>query len=296
MRVSRRTVSTSAVVVAVGVLLGVAWQVGVPETEFSAAAVVPAAARAGAAAPQTTPSSSASSSATSAAPLPAVAAPKDLPVIDYGSTPTGFPADLEPTSTVPVTSGLHPSTELAVYDAPGGVPHAFLPPTISGLRVTVPIIDRRAGWVAVLLPSVDRRVGWITDQGFQLQRLHDQLVVRLSTHQLTWLRDGVEQASWTVATGAPSTPTPLGRTFVLGPTPTNEDVYAAEDALVLGAVPENREALAPSLRAGHTAIHGWYRPSAFGHSVSNGCVRIPKTAQHTLLRNIQDGTAVHIVS
>jgi lipoprotein-anchoring transpeptidase ErfK/SrfK len=287
---TRRIASLGALIAVTGVLAGVTWQVGTPDTRFAPVAFAPAVPVVA------VPPATKGPPPAPPTPLPAAKAPKDLPVIDYRHSTTGLPADPEPASTVAVTSALHPTADLAVYDAPGGTPRAVLPSEISGLRVTVPIIDRRPGWVAVLVPSVNRRVGWLTDQGWTAQRLHDQLLVRLSTHELIWLRDGKRRASWTVATGSARTPTPLGRTFVMGPTPTSGSIYAGEDALVLGAVPENREALSAGLRDGHTAIHAWYRSAAFGNSVSNGCVRIPKSAQRILLQNIPDGTAVHIVA
>ena len=119
--------------------------------------------------------------------------------------------------------------------------------------------------------------------------------MRRDRHELTWLRDGVRKGTWTVATGAAATPTPLGRTFVLGRTGTHGTVYAGLDAIVLGSVPERREALAPSLRGGHTAIHSWYRDAVFGHSVSNGCVRVPRDVQRVLLEQIPPGTPVAVV-
>ena len=223
-------------------------------------------------------------------------APGNLPVIDYLHVPGGFPADTQSSSTEALTEGLHPTGNLAVYDAPGGKPRAFLPSRISGVEVTVPIVARQSGWVAVLLPSVDRRLGWLPGQaGWAARPLHDQLVLRRGAHELTWLRDGVLQKTWTVATGAAQTPTPLGRTFVLGRTTTDGAVYAGLDALVLGSVPEEREALAPGLRNGHTAIHSWYRTSAFGHSVSNGCIRVPQAGQRTLLHEIAAGTLVTVL-
>lgn len=222
--------------------------------------------------------------------------PADLPVIDYVHVPGGFPADGQPSSTTPLTEGLHPTGQVAVYDAPGGEPRAFLPSQISGVEVTVPIVDRRSGWVAVLLPSVDRRVGWLPERaGWSARQLTDQLILRRTAHQLTWLRAGVLKGTWTVATGTAQTPTPLGRTFVLGRTTPEGQVYAGLDALVLGSVPEEREALAPGLRNGHTAIHSWYRASAFGHSVSNGCIRVPQPGQRTLLQEIAPGTPVTVI-
>jgi len=163
--------------------------------------------------------------------------------------------------------------------------------------VTVPVVGRDQGWTAVLLPSVDRTIGWLAPgKGFSIAKLHDQLVLKRGDHKLTWLRDGVQKESWTVATGADQTPTPLGRTFVLGRTATAGDEYAGLDALVLGAVPEEKEALAPGLRDGHTAIHSWYHSSVFGHDVSNGCIRVPRTGQRLLLDEIPSGTGVSIVA
>jgi hypothetical protein len=224
-----------------------------------------------------------------------VPAPAGLPVIDYWGAPRAFPADPDPASAGAVSQGLHPTTRRAVYDAPGGKPRAYLPSKIGGLPVVVPIIERRPGWVAVLLPSVNRKMGWLTAGGWSSRPLRDQLIVRRRAHQLTWLRDGAHRATWAVATGTATTPTPLGRTFVLGRTRTSGSVYGGLDALALGSVPDNRGSLAPSLRAGHTGIHSWYSDAAFGRAVSNGCVRMPRTAQRTLLKNIAPGTPVTVI-
>jgi hypothetical protein len=221
--------------------------------------------------------------------------PAGLPKIDYHGVPRGFPHDPAAGSVAAVVEGLHPERKLALYDAPGGRPRAMLPRSISGLPVVVPIVHRRTGWVAVLLPSINRRIGWLPDAGWSPRRLRDQVVVRLDRHELTWLRDGRVRGAWTVAVGSPRTPTPLGRTFVFGRTGTHGEVYAGLDALVLGAVPEDRGALAAGLQNGHTGIHGWSRRSAFGHSVSNGCVRMPAEAQRALLHHLEPGTVVHIV-
>jgi hypothetical protein len=227
----------------------------------------------------------------------AVARPaaKDLPAITYRQAPDGFPADPGPTDLVPVTEGLHAPERLPLYDAPGGNPRAFLPPDILGVPVTVPIVERQPGWVAVLLPSINRRIAWLPATGWQSRPLRDQVIVRLGRHELTWLHDGVRRDSWTVATGSDRTPTPRGRTFVLGRTETEGSVYGGLDALVLGAVPDDRDAVAPGLRDAHTGIHSWHSASAFGRSVSNGCVRVPKDGQRTLLDHIGPGTPVVVL-
>jgi hypothetical protein len=282
-----RSVPAYLLLIALVVLAGVAGAVGLalrgdrPDAAGSAPAPRPASPSAA----PTTPGSA----------LPAAAALAELPVFSYSQAPRGLPADPTPLSTAAVTDGLRLTTGRAVFDTPGGTPRAVLPSSISDLPVTVPIVERRAGWVAVLLPSINRRVGWLTADGSVPVRLRDQLVLRRRTHELTWLRDGVRQASWTVATGAPATATPLGRTFVLGRVTPSGRVYAGLDALILGSVPDDRKSLPQSLRAGHTAIHGWYRTSAFGRSISNGCIRVPGKGQRTLLKNIATGTVVNVI-
>jgi hypothetical protein len=252
--------------------------------------------------PPTAPAVAVPSASVPAAPVrtrevvpPAAAPPRGLPVINYRRAPAGFPADSTPASTTALTAAMHPPRRLAVYDRPGGRPRAFLPRSIRGVPVVVPIVARRAGWAAVLLPSVNRRIGWLPERGWTARRLHDHLVLRRRAHELVWLRDGVRRGRWTVAIGSRRTPTPLGRTFVLGRTGTRGSHYAGVDALVLGAVPDDRAAVAPGLRDAHTGIHAWYQSSAFGRSISNGCIRMPRSGQETLLRHIVAGTAITVV-
>ena len=276
---SRRGVTAGLLVATAGVIAAIATSSEPPHTV-----------------PGPAPSSTAVPRTGLAEPVPAAApAPPGLPVIDYRSAPRGLPADPAPRSTATVADGLHPTLPLIVYDAPGGKPLAFLPPSISGESVTVPIVSKRPGWVAVLLPSVNRRTGWLTTRGWSARSLRDHLVVRRRTHELIWLRDGIRRASWTVAVGAPATPTPLGRTFVLGRTATSGSAYAGLDALALGSVPESRRTLPWGLRGGHTGIHSWYRSNAFGRSISNGCIRVPPAGLRVLLRNIAAGTTVTVI-
>ncbi|BBH68881.1 hypothetical protein ACTI_55660 [Actinoplanes sp. OR16] len=229
-------------------------------------------------------------------PPPAAKPPADLPVITYAEGPEGLPEDPGANTLDVPTEALRPGKKIALYDEPGGTPRAFLPPKISGLPTVAPIVARDDGWVAVLAPSSNRRIGWVPAQGWSPEPLTDHIVVDLSEHRLTWLRDGEEQKSWTVSVGSEATPTPLGRTFVMGTTTTNGAIYENLDALVLGTVPEKKENLAASLRGAHTAIHAWSRKSAFGRSVSNGCVRMPAAAQRALLGEIAPGTPVLVMA
>lgn len=227
--------------------------------------------------------------------LPAAPPPANLPVIDYGPPPPGFPSDPTPLSTEPLTEGLRPVQRVGVYDAPGGRPRAFLAPTILGVPLTVPVVQRRAGWVAVLLPSANRRLAWVPPGGWTLVPLRDLLVVARRTHRLTWWRNGVPVRSWTVSLGHPRTPTPLGRTFVLGRSTLPGRVYAGTDVFALGAVPDDPTAVASGLWGAHIGLHTWYHDGELGQNTTNGCIRLTRTGQRQLLAQIAPGTALVVV-
>jgi lipoprotein-anchoring transpeptidase ErfK/SrfK len=227
---------------------------------------------------------------------PAAEPPAGLPVIAYAKGPRGLPADPDAASVVPITEALRPEKKTVLYDAPGGRPRAYLPPRISGLPVVVPIVARDSGWAAVLVPAANRVIGWVPEAGWDPEPLRDQLVVSLADRRLTWLREGEEQQRWTVAIGTDSTPTPHGRTFVLGRTGTSGPIYGGLDALVLGSVPEDPEKLAASLQGAHTGIHAWTNRSAFGRNVSNGCVRTPPAGMRELLAQVDPGTPVVVTA
>jgi lipoprotein-anchoring transpeptidase ErfK/SrfK len=270
----RRTLAASALIIAVAVT-------GCSHPKKPPVAEAPA--------PVTT-----SGSSTPEAIPAAQVAPAGLKTIDYSPAPKGFPADPDPNSATPLTEALHPTTKLTVADAPGGKPIAFLAPTLSGVTVVVPIVQRKPGWVAVLVPSVNRSIGWIPDGGWETVQLKDQLVVKRSAHSLSWYRDGQLKQSWTVTVGAAATPTPLGRTFVLGRSAVQGAVYAGLDAFALGAMPDDPNSVSTGLKGAHTGIHAWYKDD-FGKNKSNGCVRMPKAAQQLLLNEVGSGTEVVVL-
>jgi hypothetical protein len=243
------------------------------------------------------PPAAAAASPSAVPPSPSLSAAPPGPglaVIDYSPAPKGFPADPEPMSTEPLTEGLHPTTKLPVYDAPGGTARAYLAPTLSGVPVTTPIVARREGWVAVLLPSVNRTIGWLAPGGWTPVALTDQVVVHRRTHEVVWSRNGVRQQAWTVTIGTAATPTPLGRTFVLARTKLSGAIYAGVDGLALGAVPDNPNAVATGLKGAHIGFHSWSR-NEFGYNRSNGCVRMPKPGMQTLLAELAPGTPIVVV-
>ncbi|MEU9508462.1 L,D-transpeptidase [Micromonospora sp. NPDC048170] len=237
---------------------------------------------------------------TRAAPTPervpvATPAPDDLPVVDYGPAPTGFPADPDTLDTTPLTEGLHPTRRIAAYTAPGGQPLAFLDPTISGVELTMPIAQRRSGWTAVLLPSANRTLAWLPPGGHTTVALPDQIVVERKPHRLTWYRAGRAVDSWQISLGQRGQETPLGRTFVLGRTLPPQSVYGGVDIFALGSVPDDPEAVPASLRGAHIGIHSWYHDGELGQKTTNGCIRLTKSGQRKLLAEVRPGTEVVVV-
>lgn len=237
-------------------------------------------------APEPTPSE------TTPAPGPADAS---LPVVTYAPAPAGFPADPQPMSTELLAEGAHPTTKIPVYDGFGGQAKAFLAPTISGVPITMPIVERRAGWIAVLLPSANRTIGWLGPQGWDLVSLRDHLVVRRGTHEMSWYRDGALQRTWPVTLGIAKTPTPLGRTFVLGRSTLPGYVYGGVDVMALGSIPDNVDALPPGLRGAHIGIHTWHNDASLGKDDTDGCIRLTKSGQQLLLTEIIPGSTVVVV-
>ncbi|GAB3985491.1 L,D-transpeptidase [Plantactinospora veratri] len=227
--------------------------------------------------------------------LPAAPPPANLPTIDYGPAPRGFPRDPAPMSTVRLGEGLRPIRRLAVYDAPGGRPRAFLAPTISGVPVTVPIVARRAGWAALLLPSANRTIAWVPPGPWSTEELRDLVVVVRRTHRLHWYRDDRLVRSWPVSVGTSATPTPLGRTFILGRSTLPGRIYADTAVFALGAVPDEPNSVPSGLRGAHIGLHAWYDPGQLGRDNSNGCIRIARKAQELLLAELSPGTELLVL-
>jgi hypothetical protein len=241
------------------------------------------------------PASSVPPTPAAEAPLPVAAPAADLPVIDYWPSPTGFPADPAPLSTARLTEALRPVGRLAVYDGAGGAPRAYLDPTIRGVAIALPVVERRAGWVSVLLPSVNRSVGWVPPGQWTTVALRDQLVVVRSRHELQWFRDGTLVRSWAVSLGTGASPTPVGRTFVLGRSSLPGYVYAGTDVLALGAVPDDADSVPVGLRGAHIGVHTWYHDGELGQNTTDGCIRLTRSGQEQLLAEVVPGTGVVVV-
>jgi lipoprotein-anchoring transpeptidase ErfK/SrfK len=151
--------------------------------------------------------------------------------------------------------------------------------------------DSGTPWVRILLGvEPNSSAGWVPFTGLTATRLRDHVDVDMSSHTLRWFRAGRVVRRFTVALGAPATPTTPGRFFVWASFPSS--FSGAYGAYVLGLSGFSR-VLTDWPGGGRMAIHGTSDPTDPGHDVSHGCVRV-YDPQMLKLRGVPMGTLVRI--
>jgi hypothetical protein len=198
----------------------------------------------------------------------------------YGTTPSApqDPAPFKPETGIVI----HPTTTRVIYSRPGGPAVGALPTTELGSPTWVPVVQSQPGWDRILLPTrPNRSTGWIYLGGGGLQTAYTpyQININLRSYRLTILDAGRRLGTWPVAEGAPGTPTPTGRTFVLASLVPRQPTYTPL-ILPLGAHSDTLSTFGGG--PGTVGLHGWPDPAVFGHAVSHGCVRVPAAALRAL--------------
>src|SRR5487761_1019380 len=209
----------------------------------------------------------------------------------FGKSP-GAPRDPDPFE--PETGiVLHPTGTRVIYARPGGEPVLTLPSTELGSPTWIPVVQSQPGWDRVLLPTrPNRSTGWIYVRGGGLQtaRSSYQVQIDLAAYRLSVFDAHRRLGSWTVAIGAPGTPTPAGRTFLLASLAPSDPTYSP---LILPLGVHSGTLAAFGGGPGTVGLHGWPDPAVFGHAISHGCVRVPAAALRVLSR-IPLGSSVMI--
>jgi hypothetical protein len=188
---------------------------------------------------------------------------------------------------------VHPTTTRVIYASPGGAAVAELPATELGSPTWVPVVQSQPNWDRILLPTrPDRSTGWIYLGGGGLETAYTpyQVDIDLAGYRLTILDAGRSLGTWTVAEGAPGTPTPVGRTFVLASLVPLQPTYSPL-ILPLGTHSDTLTTFGGG--PGTVGLHGWPETDVFGHAVSHGCVRVPAAALRALSQ-VPLGSAVMI--
>lgn len=190
---------------------------------------------------------------------------------------------------------VHPTAPLPVSATPGGPAVATLPDKQLGGPTWVPVIENKPGWQRVLLPSrPNGAAGWIRSGGGKLQTAHSPYAIKVDTsaRRLRLSKAGRSLGTWTVAVGAPKTPTPVGRTFLLASLAPAKPTYSPL-ILPVGVHSESLDTFGGG--PGTVAFHGWPQKSVFGQAVTHGCVRVPADALRQLSK-VPLGTPVSISS
>jgi hypothetical protein len=187
------------------------------------------------------------------------------------------------------TSGIvvHPKRMLALRTSPGGPGFGKIGPRQFG-ETWLPVVDESRGWVQVLLPSrPNGSVGWLPAAQLQHRSTPYLIRVHVGSRTLELLLDGDSLGTWTVAVGKPGTPTPTGRTFLLGSI--LDSSQSSSVILPLGSHSETLDTYGGG--PGTVALHTWSDPSVFGTAASHGCIRVPRDALD-LLTQVPLGTVV----
>ncbi len=148
-------------------------------------------------------------------------------------------------------------------------------------------------WYRVQLPMRPNGiVGYVRARDVGLVRVRTRIEVDISRRRVTLFRRGKAVLSATAAVGAPATPTPTGRYYV------NQRLIPTDTSGPFGpgaiGVSAFSNVLTGWTQGGPIAIHGTNQPWSIGHSVSNGCIRLPNAVLRRMFAAALAGTPVVI--
>jgi len=170
---------------------------------------------------------------------------------------------------------VHPLRPLPLFAKPGRAPFGKIGPRQMG-ETWLPVADRRGGWSRVLLPSrPNGSTGWVRTALVERRTSPYLVRVHLGSRSLGLFHEGILVGSWSVATGRPETPTPIGRTFLLGSITDDKQSFSPV-IIPLGAHSDTLDSYGGG--PGTVAIHGWPNSGVFGTAASHGCIRVPDDA------------------
>jgi lipoprotein-anchoring transpeptidase ErfK/SrfK len=149
-------------------------------------------------------------------------------------------------------------------------------------------------WVRVYLPTrPNGSFGWVRRRAVRIYTNRYRLIIRLRTHRLQLWRGRHVVATYPVAVGTPSTPTPRGIFYVVELLqPHSPDGSYGPFSFGLSAHSSVLKYFAGG--DGRVGLHGTNEPSLIGSSVSHGCVRLRNEPIRRLARVLPLGTPVYI--
>lgn len=188
---------------------------------------------------------------------------------------------------------VRPRKMVTIHQRPGGKAIGKIGRNQIG-ETWLPVIDKQGGWVQVLLPSKPNgSTGWLRASQVEQKYTPYLIAVHLKSMRMQLLfteRGGSARqvGDWEIGIGKPDTPTPTGRTFLLGSMTDPKQDYSPV-ILPLGAHSATLDSFGGG--PGTVAIHTWPTTDVIGTATSHGCIRVPQNAL-TKLREVPLGTLV----
>jgi lipoprotein-anchoring transpeptidase ErfK/SrfK len=154
----------------------------------------------------------------------------------------------------------------------------------------------RRHWVHVYLPSrPNGSLGWVRSRAVKMYDNRYRIVIRLRAHKLQLWRKRHLLATYPVATGTASTPTPRGLYYIVELLqPDNPGGSYGPYSFGLSAHSNVLQTFAGG--DGRVGLHGTNEPGLIGSSVSHGCIRLRNAAVRRLARILPLGTPVYVRS
>jgi hypothetical protein len=219
---------------------------------------------------------------------PAAARSPFKPVAAPRARRTGTLSPLPPGSGALVALVLHPTP---LRRSPGGAAIARLSTRTSfGSPEAVWVVQHSGRWLGVISTQAGNgHVGWVTASAISLSRVGWELKVSLGARRLTVLDYGKVAERYTIAIGAPASPTPTGR-FAVTDRLSTGDPGGPYGCCILAL-----SAVAPHVIQGwdggnRIAIHSTPETQSIGLDVSHGCMRLTLAEGQWLLDHIPLGT------
>ena len=185
---------------------------------------------------------------------------------------------------------------VAVYRSPNAKRALLLLKKYDGNGTQRAFLVRRVwrDWVHVYLPTrPNGSLGWVRRRALRMYSDRYRLVVRLRAHRLQLWSKSRLVATYPVAIGTTSTPTPRGLYYIVELLrPTDPGGSYGPYSFGLSAHSNVLQTFAGG--DGRVGLHGTNEPGLIGSSVSHGCIRLRNAAVRRLAKILPLGTPVYI--
>ena len=186
---------------------------------------------------------------------------------------------------------------VGVYDKEAGrVVRTFDNPQPSGAPLVFMLAEDRGAWLRVYLPArPNGSTGWVRRADVVVRGVTYRVDVLRGAHELRLYDRGVLARTFPIAVGTRNTPTP-GGTFYLKELLEPPDPDGDYGPYAYGLSGFSNVLTSFNGGDGVIGIHGTNDPSAIGHDVSHGCIRLRNADITYLAARLPLGTPVRILA